>query len=221
MKNIIYLIILLATFCACENNIIDEGIHDPKVNKTTLEYLQLNAKFDTVLILFERANILEELGKENTTVCVPTNYSVNRFVKQIQTQKRKEQNDENLKYTFTDLMNDFEQYKDSMKMYIIKDDRIGRRELEAKSVLTKSFLGNEVQLSLKESPLYSEWLPNIGVKFVHYRWVKNGLDPENVQVPLEDRDVENICQTSSILTTNGVLHVLEDTHNLFFNRRPE
>lgn len=220
MKNIIYSIILLVAFAACDDGITDGGVQDPKVNMTTLEFLQLNAKFDTVLILFDRAGILNELGKPKTTACVPTDYSINRFVIQIQTQKRKENNDENLKYTFTDLMNDFEQYKDSMKMYIIKDETIGRGELESKPYLTKCLLGTDMQLSLKESPLYNEWLPNIGVKLLHYKWVKNGLDPENVETPLPDRDIENICQTSGIITTNGALHVLEDTHNLFFNRKP-
>lgn len=83
----------------------------------------------------------------------------------------------------------------------------------------KNLLGEDVELSLKKSPLYNEWLPNINVKLVHYKWVKNGLDIGDEEVSVADKDIENICQTSGILTTNGVLHVLEDTHQFFFNSR--
>lgn len=219
MKNILYTIIVLIAFCACDQGgVIDGGIHSPNVNKTTLAYLQDNAKFDTVLILFEKANLLPELEKKGTTICIPTDYSVNYYIKQIQQQKRIEQGDENLKYAYADFINEFDLYKDSLKMYIMNQP-IGRLELEQKSYLMKNLLGEDVELSLKKSPLYNEWLPNINVKLVHYKWVKNGLDIGDEEVAVADKDIENICQTSGILTTNGVLHVLEDTHQFFFNSR--
>lgn len=219
MKNIFYSVIVLITLCSCgQGSVIDGGVHSPYVNKSILAFLQENAKFDTILILFEKAELLPELEKQGTTICIPTDYSVNYYIRQIQAQKRIEQGNENLKYTYADFINEFDLFKDSLKMYVV-NQTIGRTELESKPYLGKSLLGNDVELSLKKSPLYNEWLPNINVKLVHYKWVKNGLDPEGEEVLPADKDIENICQTSGILTTNGVLHVLEDTHRLFFNSR--
>jgi hypothetical protein len=222
MKKIIYALLLLITVYSCQDNLIDGGVNSANVNKTTVEYLRSNAKFDTVMILFEKAGLLDQLNKPNTTVIVPTDYSVNLYIQQIQAQKRSEQDDENLKYTFKDLMNDFDLFKDSLKMYVLPQ-RITRTELAASTgglIETKSLLGNNVEVSLLATKLYTEWLPNSDVKLIHYKSVINGLDPADINaVPVENQDVDNICQTTGILTTTGVLHVLEDTHSLFFNKR--
>lgn len=223
MKKLIYALLLLATVYSCQDNLIDGGVSSANVNKTTVEYLRTQAKFDTVMILFEKAGLLNLLDKPNVTVIMPTDYSVIQFAKQIEAQKKEEQDDENLKYTFKDLLNDINLYKDSLKMYII-DQRITRTELTAAPnglIETKSLLGNNVEVSLVPTKLYTEWLPNSDVKLIHYKSVINGLDPaDNSTIPEEDQDVDNICQTTGILTTTGVLHVLEDTHSLFFNKLP-
>lgn len=218
MKKTIYAILLFITACSCSKNLIDGGIHSPNVDKTTLEFLQSQAKFDTVMILFQKAGLLDQLNKSNSTVFIPTDYSVHRYVLQIRTQLRIIKDDENLQYTFSNLLTDFDTYKDSMKMYIV-NQRIGREELTSK-ISAKSLLGNDVEIALLTTKLYTEWLPNSEPKLVHYKWVKNGLDPEdNNSVPEAEKDVDNICQTSGIITTTGVVHVLEDTHNLFYNKR--
>ena len=120
------------------------------------------------------------------------------------------------------MINDFDLFKDSLKMYIVPQ-LVTRTELAASTgglIETKSLLGNNVEISLLATKLYTEWLPNSDVKLIHYKSVINGLDPADVNsVPTEDQDVDNICQTTGILTTTGVLHVLEDTHSLFFNKR--
>jgi len=222
MKNIIYALLLLLTVYSCEDNLIDGGVSSATVNKTTVEFLLTQAKFDTVMILFEKAGLFDQLNMQNATVIIPTNYSVIQYVKQIQAQKRIEQDDENLKYTLTDLLNDFDLIKDSMKMYIV-NQRITRDELITASngrIETTSLFGNDAEIALTATKLYTEWLPNSDVKLIHFKSVINGLDPDdNSAISAEDKDVDNICQTTGILTTTGVLHVLEDTHNLFFNKR--
>src|ERR1035437_2106174 len=105
MKKIIYAFLLLVAISSCKKNLIDGGIHSANVNKTTLDFLKTQAKFDTVLILFDKAGLLDQLHKPNTTVFIPTDYSVHHFVLQIRDQLRQEQSDENLQYTFSDLLN--------------------------------------------------------------------------------------------------------------------
>jgi len=222
MKKIIYALLLLVTVYSCQDNLIDGGVSSANVNKTTVEYLRTQAKFDTVMILFEKAGLLDQLDKLNTTVIIPTNYSVIQYIAQIKNQKIKETNNENLKYTFNDLLNDIDLYKDSLKMYIVP--QLVTRDVLAAApnglIETKSLLGNDVEIALTATKLYTEWLPNSDVKLIHYKDVINGLDPADIStIPVEDQDVDNICQTTGILTKTGVLHVLEDTHNLFFNKR--
>ncbi len=220
MKNIIYSLLILAV-CSCERGPIDGGVHSPHVNKTTLEYLRGIAKFDTVLILFEKAGLLDQLENKNTVV-VPTNYSIHFYLIELQKQMRFEANDENLKYGFSEFMRDFDTYKDSMKMYIIPGELIDYQLLDSESSyshFTKNLLGNEVQFSLEKTSLYTEWFPNLDPRLLIYKWVRDGLDPTTGKIPESERDLSNICQTQSILTTNGVLHVLEDDHDLFFSIR--
>lgn len=223
MKNIIYIVLLLLGLYSCQDNVADGGLTSPTVDKTTVEFLRTQPKFDTIMILFEKAGLLNQLDKQNATVIMPTNYSVLQFIKQLEAQKIKEHDDENLKYTFNDLIGDIDLYKDSLKMYIVNQP-ITRDVLLAATdgkIETHSLLGNDVEISIVSTKLYTEWLPNSDVKLIHYKNVINGLDPsDNTSVATENKDVDNICQTSGIITKTGVLHVLEDTHNLFFNKRP-
>jgi hypothetical protein len=41
------------------------------------------------------------------------------------------------------------------------------------------------------------------------------LDPS--QIPQSEKDNAAICQTSGIITTTGIVHVLNGYHRLFFN----
>lgn len=222
MKKIIYTFLLLATIYSCQNNLIDGGLQSTEpVKMTTLDYLSANHKFDTILMLYKKAGLLDLLNKQNATIIMPTNYSVTQYVKQIKEERRK--GDENAKYTFDSLLVNVNLYKDSLKMYIV-DHPITKSDLLAVPtglIETKSLFGNDVELSLVKTTLYSEWLPNSDVRLIYYKNVINGLDPtDNSSVPNKDKDVPNVCQTTGIMTTTGVLHVLEDKHNLFFNKRP-
>mgnify|MGYP006991809278 CR=1 FL=1 len=70
---------------------------------------------------------------------------------------------------------------------------------------------------LKKTKLYTENVPNSVNKYLYYTFIINGLD-ESSNVPLQDKDVSNYCQTSGLITKTGILHVLRDEHPLFFNR---
>jgi hypothetical protein len=217
MKKIIYALLLFVTVSSC-TEMIDGGVHSPYVNETTVDFLKANGKFDIVLTLFENAGLLDQLNEQNTTVFIPTDYSVKRYVKQIPDQLRFEQYDENLEFTLSDLLDSTSLYQDSLKMYIV-NERIGREDLTSE-IYTESLLGNEVEISLQASEKYTDLLPNSVPQLLFYKWVKNGLDPDNTnEVARVDRDKVNICQTSGIITTTGVLHVLEDKHDLFYNER--
>ena len=225
MKKIIYilLIALIGITYSCEDSYIDGGLADPNVNKTTVDFLKEHGKFDTIMYMMEKADLLDEINRTSNTVVIPTDYSVVRYVEQWKIKVQKEMNDENYPFTFDSLMVRFPEFRDSLSMYILPQS-INRVDLEKKSnysVIIESQLGNEVQMALKETLLYTEWLPNNKNHLLHYTWVINGLDPEDTEgMSEEDLDKGNTCQTSGLITTTGILHVLEDAHNLFFNEWP-
>ncbi len=218
MKNTIYFIILIILACSCDDHFIDGGIHDPSVNVSTTDYLKGNYKFQKILTLYEKAGMLQELNEPNVTVFMPTDYTVDRYVTQMKIEYRGKYNDENYPFTFDSLLVHIPEFRDSLAMYIIQKP-VNRNNLTS-PVRTTSKLGNEAQIYLEESLLYTEWLPNSKPLLLYYKWIKNGLDEEGVVVPDADKDVANLCQTSGLITTTGVLHVLEDAHNLFYNTRP-
>ncbi|MDP4185005.1 MAG: fasciclin domain-containing protein [Bacteroidota bacterium] len=223
MKNsfiiFIFAIIGLLVFSCSNDYIMDGGVSNPNVNQTTLEYLKANPhhQFDTLLILVKAAGIENELTG-NVTVFALTNYAFRNFVRSKQDELRKIYNDENYVYNFDSLKNQINIYRDTLRMYIV-DGKYNRTDLST-PLVKKSKGGTDMCMSLKESKLYTEWVPNSKPKFLYYTKVVNGLDdPSDPNIPSQDQDVSCICQTSGIITTTGILHVLDDDHIFGFRKQ--
>lgn len=222
MKTLKFIILMVccSAFFACSED--DAELCSAYVDMNTTDYLRKNQFqiFTMSLELFEKAGYLDLLDKEGVTVFMPTNYSIKHYLAQKTAILQEETGDENLEYTFDDLIEDLPQVGDSLKMYIV-DQKINRSDLEkmdGESVTVKSMLGCEMNIRLKQSKLYTEWVPNAVNKYLYYTFIINGLDPDTGTVPVEDKDVTNYCQTSGLITKTGILHVLRDEHPLFFNR---
>jgi hypothetical protein len=171
------------------------------------------------LDLFEKAGYLDLLDQKGVTVFMPTNYSIKHYMKQKEYMLHQETGNETLTYTYDDLVKDLPLFKDSLKMYIV-EQQVNRSDLEKMSgeaVTLKCMLGCDMNISLKKTKLYTENVPNSVNKYLYYTFIINGLD-ESSNVPLQDKDVSNYCQTSGLITKTGILHVLRDEHPLFFNR---
>jgi hypothetical protein len=205
-------------FCAsCDDHFLDGGTHNPNVNVSTVDYLRGNYKFEKILTMYEKAGMLQDLNEKNVTVFMPTDYTVDRYLIQKRIAYRAQIRDENYPYNFDTLLVHMPEYRDSLAMYIVKEP-INRSDL-SQPLLKNSKLGSEMQIYLEESRLYTEWLPNSKPWLLYYKWVRNGLDKPGEITPPNDRDITNMCQTSGIITTTGILHVMEDVHNLFYNQR--
>ena len=222
MKTLKFIILMVccSTFFACSED--DAELCSAYVDMNTTDYLRKNQFqiFTMSLELFEKAGYLDLLDKEGVTVFMPTNYSIKHYLAQKTALLQEETGDENLEYTFDDLIADLPQVGDSLKMYIV-DQEINRSDLEqmsGESVTVECMLGCEMNIRLKQSKLYTEWVPNSVNKYLYYTFIINGLDPDTGTVPVEDKDVTNYCQTSGLITKTGILHVLRDEHPLFFNR---
>ena len=71
---------------------------------------------------------------------------------------------------------------------------------------------------LRRTRDYSDYLDY--VDYLNFTKVIGTLDaeePDYNAIPKDQLDKSYYCQTSGIITTTGVLHVLQNTHRLFFN----
>ena len=216
MKNLILFLLLaivVISFSCTKNSVIDGGLSIAEVNMTTLDYLKSTPhhQFDTLIILLKAAGIDQEVNSANQTFVAPTDYAFRNFIIEKQAALRIIYNDENYVYNYDSLKNEIVNYKDTLRMYMIPG-KINRVDLVSPRI-TKSTSNVIVALQLIESKLYTEWVPNSIPKFLWFSKVINGFDkPNDITIPLADQDPISRCQTSGIITTNGILHVLDDDH---------
>jgi len=216
--------LLPVAFASCKKNdyYIGGSLHNPNFNGTTYDYLKTNPLFDTLVLLIDKTGLKDEVNAANNTFFAPTDYSIKKYVKEVvQERKRLEANDENLIFDFKDL--DFAQLKDSVRAYIFSE-KIERAGLDANGKYFNAKDGEKRHISLRDDPgggYSSGGLTNIP-KYVYFTKVIGTLDPlDNSSVPSEEKDARIVAQTSGILTTNGVLHVLANGHTFTFATAPK
>ncbi len=225
-KYTLFILLVSVLTVSCSND-DDELFADAHTNCKTTDYLKANrfGIFSMSLELFEKAGYIDLLDQEGVTVFMPTNYSLKNYMARKQAKLQDDTGDENLKYTFDDLINDIPTFKDSLLMYVVekKINRVNLEQSTNETVVEKSKLGADMQIKLKQTKLYTEFVPNSVNKYLYYTLIINGLDDPNVDpnsIPAANRDRTNYCQTTGLITTNGILHVLRDEHVLFYNNLP-
>lgn len=216
--------LLLAAFTSCKKNdyFIGGSLHNPNFNGTTYDYLKTNPLFDTLVLLIDKTGLKDEINAAGTTFFAPTDYSIKNYVKNVvQERKRLEANDENLIFDFKDL--DFAQLKDSVRAYIF-GEKIERAGLNATGKYYNAKDAEKRHISLRDDPsggYSSGGLTNIP-RYIYFTKVIGDLDPlDNSAVPSEEKDARIVAQTSGIITTNGVLHVLANGHTFTFATAPK
>ncbi|MGN7721704.1 fasciclin domain-containing protein [Chitinophaga sp. 22620] len=216
--------LLIASFVSCKKDdyFIGGSLHNPQFNGTTYEYLKTNPLFDTLLLLIDKTGLKDEVNAANTTFFAPTDYAIKKYVKEVvQERKRLETGDENLIFEFGEL--DFAQLKDSLRAYIF-GEKIERSGLNNIGKYYTAKDGEQRHITLWDDPTsdyVSGGLTNLP-KYIYLTKVIGTLDPEeNRSIPEAQRDLRMRVQTSGILTTNGVLHVLTNGHTFTFATAPK
>lgn len=215
--------LLIAAFASCKKDdyFIGGSLHDAQFNGTTYDYLKTNPLFDTLLLLIDKTGLKDEINAPNTTFFAPTDYAITKYVKNVvQERMRLATGDENLVFEFGQL--DFAMLKDSLRAYIFSE-KIERAGLNATGKYYPAKDGEQRHVTLWDDPsndYVSGGLTNIP-KYIYFTKVIGTLDPEdNGDVPEDERDMRMRVQTSGILTTNGVLHVLTNGHTFTFATAP-
>jgi uncharacterized surface protein with fasciclin (FAS1) repeats len=204
---------LLIMACKKDNYIIGGSLQDAHVNMTTYDYLKSKPLFDTLVTLIDKAGMKAEING-NTTFFAPTDYSIKDLLARRTKILQQEQNDENLKYTLDNLP--VQELRDSLRSHLFVG-KINREQLSLQNKLYKSVSGEDFSILLVETTAYTGIITT-KPQYLYLVKVKNGLDPVPLpnDYPDEDKDDMELCQTSGIITTNGILHVLNNQHKFYW-----
>lgn len=222
MKMVVFsLTAILLAMLSCEDDgyINDQGIHDPHVNMTTYDFLASHPKFDSLVRIIDRAG-MKDLVNSNITFFVTTNWGVADYVSAKKQEKIIELGDENIDFGIDHID---PQRLDSLKMYMF-EGAVTRERLTTEGAYYESLFGpmpnTRFLLGLRRTRDYSEYVDY--VDYLYYTKVIGGRDSEELDsnsIPDSERDQRVDIQTSGIITTTGVVHVLQGAHRLFFNQQ--
>ena len=219
--NITFLILAAAIFLfACKKNDYknDGGVHDPHVNMTTYDYLRSQRVFDSLVYLIDRAG-LKDMVNSDVTFFAVTNYGVDDYLKIRQLRAAEQTGDENIPFNMDSIS--VKELQDSLKLYMIKG-AINREQMNRQGQLYDCMLGaipnTKFMISLLRTYPYNDYVSYVDM--VNYTKVIGSRDDQVLdpsQIPQSEKDNAAICQTSGIITTTGIVHVLNGYHRLFFN----
>jgi hypothetical protein len=206
---------MAATFlfsCESDDYLVDGGIASPYVNKSTYDFLASNALFDTLVIAIDRAGLKEELDKE-VTFFATTNFSFKNYVDAMTTWGRAKYNDPNYLYAFDSIP--AKVLKDSLSMYIFPG-KIQREDLRKEGDIYTNIIGTELRISLEPQDDYTdELIDSPEYIYLTYKRGRN-WDAWDAEISGNEKDTKERIQTSGLISTTGSIHVLANSHTLFF-----
>ena len=218
--NTLFILILIASFTSCKKSYLDDGgKSDPHVNMTTYDYLKSQPLFSDLVHLIDRAGLKETVNGK-ITFFATTNYGVEDYLKAMKQRRSIELGDENITYTLDSipLVN-----LDSLKTYMF-EGAINRDQMTLEGKLYDSKFGSipNVQYLIRLVRTFdSNYTPYVDhVDYVTYTKVYGTRDDKVLDpttIPPDQVDVGVTCQTSGIITTTGIVHVLDGFHRLLFN----
>lgn len=216
------LVICSAVSCTKDSYKNDGGVSKAEVNMTTYDYLKSDTQFSQLVKLIDKAG-LKDVYNGNVTLFAVNNYGVNDWVSAKKEERVIALNDENITFTIDSIP--VSQYKDSLLMYLF-NGKITRDSMTLTGKLYNSLLGSipNVQFLIKlrrDYTTYSNYLDYVDyVTFTKVIGSRDDQASDPSSIPENEKDIAVDVQTSGIITTNGIVHVLSGAHRLFFNTAP-
>ena len=213
MKKIVLMFVVITALFSCQNDnyLVDGGISDGHVGTTTMEYLKSHPQLDTMAILIERAGLADEVNGA-TTLFVANNVSIRRYVDKVLAELR--ESDPEAEFTIDDIP------QDTLTKYMgayIFPEILERKDLVKEGKIYTGINGDERRISLEpDLGSYSSQLSD-PPEYVYYT-IKGGDEWDDWEKIVDDTRV--IVRTSNLISTNGVIHVLQGSHTLFNYKRP-
>jgi hypothetical protein len=204
--------ILFFASCSEDDYLIDGGISSANLNKTTYDFLSSNPLFDTLTLSIDKAGLKEVVNGDVTFFAV-TNFSFKNYVDAMTTRGRAYYNNPNYVYAYDSIP--VQILRDSLSMYIFPG-KIQRKDLRKEGDLFTNIIGTQLRISLEPQEDYKEQLTN-SPEYI-YLTHKRGKywDEWDAEISGNEKDAKERIQTSGLISTNGIIHVLANTHVLFY-----
>ena len=213
MKKIILIIAVSIALFSCENDdyLVDGGISESNVGTTTMDYIKSHPQLDTMAILIERAGLTSQVNGAST-LFVANNVSVKRYVNKVLAELR--ETDPEAEFTIDNI------HQDTLTKYMgayVFTEILERDNLVKEGKVYTGVNGDKRRLSLEpDLNSYSSQLSS-PPEYVYYT-IKGGDDWDDWEKITDDTRI--IVRTSNLISTNGVIHVLQGSHTLFNYKRP-
>ncbi|TSJ42734.1 hypothetical protein FO440_00655 [Mucilaginibacter corticis] len=223
MKNIkIFALLLFAAtgLLSCKKSYVIGGdLFKANVNMTTYDYLKTNHAFDTLVIMIDKMQLKNDVNSSGTFFAL-TNYSIHNYILAKQTQLQIQLNDENFKLKFDSL--DFTSLKDSLRAYMFKD-KYTRDNLTQTGVYATALDGEKRLINLRPTTDYTNNIFTTDPQYIYLTKVlpltPGGPVPVDISGVLaaDPKQLFTVlCQTTGIITTTGILHVLSNNHTFTY-----
>jgi len=199
--------------CTKKDYLTDTGVHNAVTPLNNTDYLATNQfkQFDTLLQIINHFDGLKDEVNKAGTFFAPTDYSI---LLAINNRLRvKQQSDAFAAYTLDSLIKNIT--IDSMRQYLFTETITldNAPEGQAKPYTSKGGTNQAVLKVLQTGAPYTDrtTAPTYLLFFVK---VRGALDIPGVIPPTNENDLNVLCQTTGIKTSNGTttLHVLTNTH---------
>jgi hypothetical protein len=212
MKNTILLLLTLCGLysCSTDDYLVDGGIADPSVKMSTYDFLKSNKQLDTLALLIDKAKMIDVVNSKSNTFFAPNNLSIKNYVNAILSQKRKI--DPTASFTINDITE--AELKVMLGGYIF-NQVLDRSKLVKQGKIYVAINGEERLLSLEPVEEYTGQLDNFP-EYVYYTF-KVGADWDATDDIVDDK--KTVVRTSNLISTNGIIHVLQGNH-IFSNYIP-
>lgn len=198
----IYVLIVLFSLTSCSNDdyLIDGGLANQNIGVSTYDFLKSNKQLDTLAILIQKAGMIDVVNAKSTTLFAPNNLSIKKYIYYMK------EIEENQNYGINDIP--VANLKEMLGAYIFNES-LDRSKLVKEGKVYTAHNGEERLLSLEPVEDYKDQLDQFP-EYVYYT-VKGGDDWDPTDAV--DDDVKTVVRTSNLISTNGVIHVLQGSHH--------
>jgi hypothetical protein len=214
--------IMLVVFSSCRKQteyfIDGEGTHNPVVNMTTYDYLKAYPLFDTLITLIDKTGLQEAINAPDATFFAPTDYAITSWLTRVRGRILNTYGQDSARKFGLDML-DYNKMRDTLSQYIIPQ-KVQRENLAlTDKEFSTALAGDKKIVYLRE---VNEYIGTSSVstkpRYLYITKVYGTRDLPGTTPPAAQTDIEARCQTSGILTTTGVLHVIDNLHVFGFNK---
>lgn len=216
--------LIVVLFASCKKNdyLVGGSVHSAKVNMTTYDYLKSNSAglFDTLLLLVDKAGLKDKINQQGVSFFAPTDYSISGYLNE---RALEEQNIDPFRNWTIDSMIKYEMPKfiDSINIYFVNEALTYDKLTENGTLYPTLKQGNDCVVSYETTDPDLGYNPNVSTipRIVYFTFLLKALTPPIVASEIaSDEGVHTRVQTSGIESTTGIIHVLNNQHNLFFRK---